>query len=109
MKNQTPNTPTVSTPEVKPLQTKHLAAKFGMKATILRRVLRSMPEYADGVHTNYRWAEKDAAIPRIEAQIKKLVEDKAKRAAAAKAALAARVAATTKQATVDAKARVAIA
>lgn len=89
--------------ELKPLRTKHLAAKFGMKATALRRVLRSMTEYADGVHTNYSWAEKDPAIARIEAAIKKAQEDKAKRAEAAKLALQARTEAAKKQAEVDAK------
>lgn len=78
--------------DLKPIQTKHLAAKFGIKATALRRVLRSMAEYADGVHTNYRWAEKDPAIARIEAKLKQMATDKAKRAEEAKAALAKRAA-----------------
>jgi len=95
-------TPTTET-AILPIQTKHLAAKFKMKATALRRVLRSMPAYADGVHTNYRWAENDKAIDAIAAAIKKLAEAKAARAIAAKAALAARVEATKKQAAVDAK------
>ena len=98
-KEKTPATETA----ILPIQTKHLAAKFKMKATALRRILRSMPEYADGVHTNYRWAENDPAIAKIEAAIKKVVEDKAARAAAAKLALDARIAAAAKQAKVDAK------
>ena len=88
---------------IMPIQTKHLAVKFGMKATALRRVLRSMPAYADGVHTNYRWAENDKRIDAIAAAIAKLTEEKAKRAAAAKLALAARIAAAAKQSKVDAK------
>jgi glycerophosphoryl diester phosphodiesterase len=91
-------------PTVLPIQTKHLAAKFNMKATALRRILRSMPEYADGVHTNYRWAENDPKIKAIEQAISKLTAEKSARAEAAKAALAARVAAATAQAKVDAKA-----
>jgi hypothetical protein len=89
--------------EVKPIQTKHLAVKFGMKATALRRILRSMSEYADGVHTNYRWSENDPKIKTIELQIAKLATEKKARAEAAKAALAARVAAATTQAKADAK------
>ena len=102
MKNET-------TAPVLPIQTKHLAIKFGMKATALRRILRSMPEYADGVHTNYRWAENDKRIDAIGKQIAKLAEDKQKRAEAAKAALAARVEATKKQQSADAKAGIATA
>ena len=104
MKNETKTEATVM-----PIQTKHLAVKFGMKATTLRRVLRSMPEYADGVHTNYRWAENDKRIDAIARQINKLAQDKAKRAETAKAALAARVEATKKQQAADAKAGVATA
>jgi hypothetical protein len=93
----------LAAPAILPIQTKHLAARFKMKATALRRILRNMPAYADGVHTNYRWAEKDPRIADIELAIKKLVEDKATRAKAAKAALDARVLASTKQSAVDAK------
>jgi hypothetical protein len=96
----------VTTPDVtdvKPLRTKHVAAKFGMKPVQLRRILRTMPEYADGVHTNYAWAEKDPALARIEAAIKKAAALKIERAKAAKAALEARVAAAAKQAELDKK------
>ncbi len=86
-----------------PLRTKHIAAQFGMKPVALRRILRTMPAYADGVHTNYRWAEKDPAIPLIAAAIKKLTDDKAARAKAAKAALDARAASLATAAKVDAK------
>lgn len=101
MKTNTTTTPETTTPDLKPIQTKHLAVKFNMKATALRRILRSMPEYADGVHTNYRWAENDKSIQRIAAKIQELAAEKAKRAAAAKDALAKRVAETAKQAAVD--------
>jgi hypothetical protein len=86
-----------------PLRTKHLAAQFGMKPVALRRILRTMPQYADGVHTNYKWSEKDPAIPLIGAAIKKLAEEKAARAKAAKAALDARAAALALAAKADAK------
>lgn len=70
------------------LRTKHVAAKFGLKPMHLRRILRSMPTYADGVHTNYAWDPADTkALAAIEAAIKKAADDKAKRAEAAKAAL----------------------
>jgi mannitol-1-phosphate/altronate dehydrogenase len=73
------------------LKTKHLAAKFNMKPTALRRVLRSMPEYADGVHTNYSWqGESDPRISRIAEAIKKQEEDRKARAAKAKEELAAK-------------------
>ena len=86
-----------------PIQTKHLAKEFGIKATALRRILRSMPEYADGVHTNYRWAEGDKRIPLIKAQIEKAAADKLARAKAAKEALDKRTAAAKVQAAADAK------
>jgi hypothetical protein len=97
----TTKTPTTET-AILPIQTKHLAAKFGVKATALRRILRTMPAYADGVHTNYRWAEDDKRIADIAKAIKKVEDDKAARATAAKLALAARVEASKKQAAVDA-------
>lgn len=99
MKNEKEVTP--ATADLKPIQTKHLAAKFGIKATQLRRVLRSMAEYADGIHTNYRWAEKDPAIDRIALALKKASDDKIARAKAAKAALDARAAAAAVQAKAD--------
>ena len=95
-------TPSAET-AIMPIQTKHLAAQFKVKATMLRRVLRSMPAYADGVHTNYRWAENDKRIADIALALKKVEDDKAKRAAAAKLALAARVEASKTQAKADAK------
>jgi hypothetical protein len=101
-KTTTPETATATLP----IQTKHLAVRFGIKTTQLRRVLRSMPEYADGVHTNYRWAENDKRISAIESQIKKLEKDKFDRKAAATAALESRKAKAAKQAEVDKKAGV---
>lgn len=103
MNTKTETKPAIPATDLKPIQTKHLAAKFGIKATALRRILRSMPAYADGVHTNYRWAENDPAIAQIDMQIKKLARDKQERATAAKAALDARTAASAKQAAADAK------
>lgn len=96
--------PATTTETLKPIRTKHLAIKFGMKATMLRRILRSMPAYADGVHTNYSWSENDPAITAIQAQINKLTKEKEERAKAAKAALLARTEAAAKQAKVDAAA-----
>jgi len=89
------------TPEM-PIKAKHLAARFNMKATALRRILRSMPEYADGVHTNYAWAEKDPRITRIEAKIKSLAAEKQQRQEAATAALQARIKAAEAAAKLDA-------
>ena|SRR5579859_6912927 len=56
--------------EVTILTTRHLAKKFNLKPTQLRRILRSMPEYNDGLHTNYAWAGwDDPMIKKIEAKI----------------------------------------
>lgn len=101
MKN--PTTPATTSPTTPVLRTKHLAIKFGIKATQLRRYLRAMPAYADGVHTNYSWPEGDKRIADIEKHIAKAVQEKAQRAEAAKAALAARTAATAEQAKLDKK------
>ena len=74
-----------------PIKAKHVAAKFGMKPTALRRILRAMPQYADGVHTNYAWPSLDcAAVKEIAAKIQQLQKDKKERAEAAQAALQAR-------------------
>lgn len=72
------------------ITTKQLAPKYNLKGTQLRRILRSMPAYADGVHTNYSWdpiADK-AALAQIDAAVKSLADKRAKRAAEAKAKLA---------------------
>lgn len=90
-------TPAVETVEM-PIRAKHLAAKFNLKPTTLRRILRNMPEYADGVHTNYRWAEKDPRIGRIEAAVKQARTEREAKAKAAKEALDARVKAAAKAA-----------
>lgn len=105
MKTNTPATSApASTPAqpVMPIKTKHLAAQFKLKATALRRILRTMPEYADGIHTNYAWAENDKRIPAIAARIKQLSDDKIARAAAAKLALDTRAATLAASAKADA-------
>jgi hypothetical protein len=86
---------TAAVPAIKPITTKHLCIKFGMKGTALRRILRTMDPYADGVHTNYAWTSLDCPeVKAIEARLKALQAAKVERAKAAQAALAARVAAT---------------
>jgi len=52
------------------LFTVDLAKKLGMTPVALRRILRSMPEYADGVHTNYSWENDDPMIERIRVFVK---------------------------------------
>ncbi len=93
-------TPATTVPE---LRTSHLAKRFGLKPTALRRILRSMPEYADGVHTNYRWkSESDPAIGKIAKAIEAAKVKRAAAKVAAQAALAkakAEQAASTKPAT----------
>lgn len=70
------------------LKTSHLAKRFNMKTTTLRRILRSMPEYADGVFTRYSWdAKKDAA--KIDAIAKRIKAIEISREEARKQALAA--------------------
>jgi|SRR5579859_3106414 len=88
--------------EIMPIQTKHLAAKFGIKPTTLRRILRTMPEYNDGLHTNYRWAEDDARIDAIAQKLQEIEEEKQARTVAARAAMEARLAKMQVQARVDA-------
>ena len=106
MKSTNTNTATVAatptTPDM-PIRTAHLAKQFSLKATALRRILRSMPAYADGVHTNYRWSENDPRIAAIGQQIAKLAADKLARAQAAKAALDARTKAAQVQQKADDK------
>lgn len=93
------------TPVLKTLKTKHLAAKFHMTAMQLRRVLRSMPAYADGVHTKYAWSENDTkAIAEIENAIKSIAEKKEKAKQAAQAALKAKEAEKKAQEQADKKA-----
>ena len=75
--------------ETATLTTKQLAPKYNLKGTQLRRILRSMPAYADGVHTNYAWdpIKDKAALAQIDAAVKAIADKRAKRAAEAKAAL----------------------
>jgi hypothetical protein len=47
------------------LDTSDLAKRFGITAVALRRMLRCMPEYADGTHTRYEWHENDPMIDKI--------------------------------------------
>lgn len=72
------------------ITTKQLAPKYNLKGTQLRRILRTMPAYADGVHTNYAWhpVTDKAALAQIDAAVKAIADKRAKRAADAKAALA---------------------
>jgi hypothetical protein len=73
--------------EVEVLTTKQVAPLVGIATPMkLRRILRAMPQYADGKHTNYRWnGPKDPMI----AEIRKFIAArKAQEAEAAKAALA---------------------
>jgi hypothetical protein len=87
------------------LQTKHLAIRFNLKPQQLRRVLRSMPAYADGVHTKYRWDPKDEkAIKAIELRIVEIKKAKEEAAKKAKEALAAKQAAQKEQEKLDKKA-----
>lgn len=83
MNNQTTAPATITI-----LKTKEVAEKFGITPVALRRVLRTMPEYADGVHTNYKWDEKDTkALRSIETAIAKVKKDKEAKAKEAKAKL----------------------
>lgn len=97
----TKNAPTPAMPatELRPLRTKHVAAQFKLKPVALRRVLRNMTEYADGVHTNYSWAENDPMLKKIEAAIKSSNDKRDKAKADAKAKLEAAKAAEVKAAT----------
>ena len=55
------------------LTTKDVAARFEIKPVQLRRILRSMPEYADGGYTEYRWyGWQDEAIAKIAAAVSKV-------------------------------------
>lgn len=78
------------------LKTKHVASHFGIKPVQLRRVLRSMPRYADGVHTNYRWAM--PADKSLIAEIGKAITARAAAAENAKTEAQAKLAPTPKPA-----------
>ena len=70
-----------------------LAASLGMKATSLRRILRGMPEYADGIHTNYAWLSYDSPdVQRIIARVNATRLATQARYEAAQASLAERIA-----------------
>ena len=101
-KTQAQPTPVATVAPEALLTTKHIAAKFGLKPVVLRRVLRSMTEYADGVHTNYRWAGYgDPAIARIEAAIAARSLQRSAAQQAAQAALVAAKAQAAAQAQAD--------
>lgn len=51
------------------LNTSDLAKRFGVTPLVLRRILRSMPKYADGVPTKYAWDNADPIISEIEALV----------------------------------------
>jgi hypothetical protein len=88
----------------------HVAQKFGMTGVALRRVLRSMPEYADGVHTAYRWVSIDDADPIMTRIAEAIGLRSAQRAAAqqaAQAALAVQQARAQAQAQANAQAKTA--
>lgn len=80
------DTKTTATETKQILTTRHIAAMAKIKPTQLRRVLRSMTEYNDGMHTNYSWVEGDPMIDKIIARVHaraqaatdKKLEDKAK-------------------------------
>lgn len=50
-------TKATATSTSKVLTTRDLGKKFNIKPTYLRRILRSMVEYNDGIHTKYSWDE----------------------------------------------------
>lgn len=76
--------------ETTTLKTKQVAAQFKIKPVQLRRVLRSMKRYADGVHTNYRWTlpGDEKVIAEIGTAIALRAKEAAERKAAAQSALA---------------------
>jgi hypothetical protein len=103
MANEKSNTAATTTPTAS-LRTKHVAAMFNIKPVSLRRILRTMPAYADGVHTNYRWDPANKkAIDEIGAAIKALEAKRAKAAETAKAELAKKAEEAKKQAAIDKK------
>ncbi|HWY68082.1 MAG TPA: AbrB/MazE/SpoVT family DNA-binding domain-containing protein [Terriglobales bacterium] len=48
---------------------KELAAQLRMTEKQVRRFLRSMPFYDDGIYTKYEWSKHDPILPRIAASI----------------------------------------
>lgn len=66
--------------------TKEMSAALGMTGKQLRRILRSMDTYNDGIYTRYAWSKKD--YDKIVKAIKANIDAKvaAKEAKAAKAA-----------------------
>ena len=74
------------------LKTAHIAKRHGMRPQALRRILRAMPDYADGVFTRYGWDPTNpkhaAQLTAIDARIKQLNAAKIEAATAAQAAIA---------------------
>lgn len=58
-------------PTVKYVTSTDLAAKLGVKSTILRRYLRTLPRFQDSGYTRYKWEEGDPFLNDIEASFKK--------------------------------------
>ena len=54
--------------------TKEMANALGMTGKQLRRILRSMDKYNDGIYTRYSWTKQD--YDRIVAGIKKMLDGK---------------------------------
>ena len=77
----------VVAPVVPIFTTKHVAAIFGITPMQLRRILRTMPEYADGVHTNYAWPDLEGSIARIRATVTGVQTKRAAAQVAAQAAI----------------------
>jgi AbrB family looped-hinge helix DNA binding protein len=48
---------------------KELAAQLRMTEKQVRRFLRSMPLYDDGIYTKYEWSKQDPMLPRIAASL----------------------------------------
>jgi len=52
------------------VRTKDLAAQLKVTEKHIRRVLRSMPEYDDGIYTKYEWSKNDPMLSRITGSMK---------------------------------------
>lgn len=66
-------------PQVTYVTSTDLAKKLGIKPTILRRWLRTLPKFQDSGYTRYKWEEGDPFLADAEASYKKYqsqVEDK---------------------------------
>jgi hypothetical protein len=81
-------------PEIDYVTSAQLASKIGIKSTILRRWLRTLPQYQDGGYTRYKWETDDPFLETAEEHYKQYAaaegEKAAKRQEAAKAKEAAK-------------------